>query len=221
MEHGSQGWLQIAVNRCAAIIDGAIRDAEIQLSGEIEWLSPLESDDFAEYVDRQFLDRLGIRLEQRSLGDFWPRGGPHWDGLARCGDSVFLIEAKAHITELDTTPTGAQPRSRLKIEEAMAETKAFLGVTPRTDWTRCFYQYANRLAHLYLLRELNALDAYLLNVYFVGDDTMDKPVSRVGWEAAIALAKAHLGLPNSPWLASYAKDVFIDTGQMVTVVLDG
>ena len=49
---------------------------------------------------------------------------------------------------------------------------------------------------------------------------MSKAVSRAGWEAAVALAKTHLGLPNSPWLASYAKDVCIDTRQMVTVVLD-
>ena len=37
------------------------------------------------------------------------------------------------------------------------------------DWSGTFYQYANRLAHLYLLHELNDVDAWLVFVYFVGD----------------------------------------------------
>ena len=50
---------------------------------------------------------------------------------------------------------------------------------PRTDWSHCFYQYANRLAHLYLLRESNGLDAFLVFVYFVDDRTVPNrdPVS--------------------------------------------
>ena len=215
---GSRRWLQVAVNRCPAVIDAAIRKTGIELAGEIDWRSPLESDSFAEYWDSVFLDRLGIRLERRALKEFWPRGGPHWDGLARCGDGVFLVEAKAHISELDSSPCGAQPKSRRRIEDAMSRTRAFLGIKSETDWTRCFYQYANRLAHLYLLRDLNGIDAYLLNVYFVGDRTLGKPASRDGWEAAVALAKEHLGLPrDSRWLASYAKDVYIETGEMAHV----
>ena len=66
-KYGSQGWLQIAVNRCPTVIDDAIRDAGIELTGEIEWLSPLESDDFAEYTDGEFMDQLGIQLLQRPL----------------------------------------------------------------------------------------------------------------------------------------------------------
>ena len=215
---GSRRWLQVAVNRCPAVIDAAIRETGIDPTGGIDWRSPVESDGFAEYWDSVFLDRLGIRLEHRPLKEFWPRGGPHWDALARCDDSVFLVEAKAHIAELDSTPCGAQPKSRRTIEDAMSRTRAFLWVKSETDWTRCFYQYANRLAHLYLLRELNGIDAYLLNVYFVGDRTLQKPVSRDGWEAAVALAKEHLGLPgDSRWLASYAKDIYIDTRDMAHV----
>ena len=80
---GSQRWLQLAVNRCPTVIDRAIRSADIDLSDSIEWMSPLESDGFAEYQDSAFTDRLGISLEQRALSAFWPTGGPVWDGLAR------------------------------------------------------------------------------------------------------------------------------------------
>ena len=209
--HGSQRWLQIAVNRCPGVIDSAIANALDLCPGEeIEWLSPLESDCFAEYRDARFLKRLGVSLEKRPLKDFWPKKGPQWDGLARtsCG-RLLLLEAKANIPELDSTPTGATRDSLKKIEKALAKTRKFLEVKSRTDWSQCFYQYANRLAHLYLLRELNCLDAYLVFVYFVDDRTRlpdEDPVSREGWEAAISLATKHLGIsPHSQWVSENVK----------------
>lgn len=214
---GSQRWLQIAVNRCPRVIDRAIRDAGIELPGAIEWLSPLEGDGFAEYQDAAFLERLGIRLDRRALGGFWPARGPVWDGLARSGERLLLVEAKAHAGEIDSSPTAAGRDSRAMIEAALAETRAFLGVGSDSDWTRCFYQYANRLAHLYLLRELNGLDAWLLFVYFTGDDTMGRQASREDWECAVALAKARLGLQKSGWLSSHVRDIYVDTGGMRAV----
>ena len=210
---GSQRWLQAAVNNCPAVIDSAIRNAGIHLDDPIVWTSPLDNDDFAEYWDAAFLDRLGVRLVQRRLSDFWPNSGPRWDGLARSGESVFLIEAKANVKELDSSPCKAKPTSTAKIHAALNETRAFLDVDSNTDWTRCFYQYANRLAHLYLLRELNGCDAYLVFVYFVDDHTTE-PVSQRGWRAAVALTKAHLGLPKSDWMSRYVKDTYIDTADL-------
>ncbi len=210
---GSQRWLQIAVNSCPSVIDSAIRNTGIRLDEPIVWNSPLDSDDFAEYMDAAFLKQLGVRLDQRELCDFWPNSGPRWDGLARSGDSVLLIEAKANIRELNSSPCGAQPASRAKIRAALSETRDFLKVTSDTDWTKCFYQYANRLAHLYLLRKLNGCDAYLVFVYFVDDHTT-KPVSQSGWHAAVALAKAHLGLPKSDWASLYVRDAYIDTANL-------
>ena len=220
---GSQRWLQIAVNRCPDVIDSAIVKALDLCPGEeIEWLSPLESDCFAEFRDAKFLKRLGVNLKCRPLKDFWPKKGPQWDGLARtsCG-RLLLLEAKANIPELDSTPTGATRDSLKKIKKSLAETQKFLKVKPRTDWSQCFYQYANRLAHLYLLRELNCLDAYLVFVYFVDDRTRlpdEDPVSREGWEGAVSLATKHLGIPRSnKWVSENVKDVFIDVSDMTHV----
>ena len=217
---GSQRWLQIAVNHCPDIINSAIADAlDLCPSEEIEWLSPLESDCLAEYRDAQFLERLEVCLCSRPLRDFWPKRGPQWDGLARtnCG-RLLLIEAKANIPELNSSPTGATGKSLKKIRESLKETRKFLGVKSNTDWSRSFYQYANRLAHLYLLRELNCLDAYLVFVYFVDDRTRlpdEAPVSREGWEGAVSLATEHLGIPRSnKWVSDNVKDVFIDVGGM-------
>ena len=220
---GSQRWLQIAVNRCPDVINSAIADAlDLCPSEEIEWLSPLESDCFAEYRDAQFLKRLGVSLKCRPLKDFWPKGGPQWDGLARTNrDRILLIEAKANIPELDSTPSGATGDSLKKIRASLGETSDSLRVKPRTDWSQCFYQYANRLAHLYLLRELNCLDAYLVFVYFVGDWTRlpdEDPVSREGWEAVTSLATKHLGISQSnEWVSKNVKDVFIEVSDMTHV----
>ena len=221
---GSQRWLQIAVNRCPDVMNSAIADALDLCSGEeIEWLSPLESDCYAEYRDAQFLERLRVSLDCRPLEDFWPKLGPQWDGLARTNrDRLLLVEAKANIPELDSGPMKAEKEASIKkIKKSLEETKKFLKVSSGTDWSQCFYQYANRLAHLYLLRELNCLDAYLVFVYFVGDWTRlpdEDPVSREGWRAAISLAKRHLGIPrHSPWVFRNVKEVFIDLSDMTDV----
>ena len=154
---GSQRWLQLAVNRCPDVIDEAIAKAiDLEHGETIQWLSPLESDAFTEYKDHAFLERLGISPQYRRLEDFWPTQGPVWDGLARTSDGRCpLIEAKANIPEFDTCPTGASGGSLSKIRNAFDETRAFLRIRSKTDWAKCFYQYGNRLAHLYFLRDLN------------------------------------------------------------------
>ena len=216
---GSQRWLQVAVNRCPEVFGRAIADATGLASGEtIEWVSPLESDAFREYRDQEFLERLRVAPNSRPLAEFWPRRGPQWDGLARTsGGRCVLVEAKANIPEFNSAPSGASPASLRSIQAAFAETKAFLKVGSETVWSRCFYQYANRIAHLYFLREVNKTDAILVFVYFVGDTTRPgvKPVSREGWEAAIALATEHLGLGTScPWLRENVFDMFVDVNDL-------
>lgn len=216
---GSQRWLQVAVNRSPETLDESIARALDLPPGEsIHWLSPLESDGFTEYRDRAFLDILGVDTPYRRLEDFWPRGGPVWDGLAQTsGGRCLLIEAKANIPEFDSSPTAASETSVVRIKEALDETRAFLRVRSEKDWTSCFYQYANRLAHLYFLRELNGIDAALVFVYFTGDTTVPgrAPVTRAGREAVIGLATHHLGIStNNPWMRKYVADVFIDVADL-------
>ena len=216
---GSQRWLQVAVNRCPEVLDRAISGTGRFAPDEVlEWVSPLEDDAFREYRDQEFLDRLGVTLDSQPLGDFWPRRGPRWDGLARTsGGRCVLVEAKANLPEFNSDPSRASPASLRRIQATFAETKAFLKVRVETDWSRRFYQYANRIAHLYFLREVNKVDAVLVFLYFVGDDTRPgvQPVSREGWEATISLANEHLGLrASSPWLRKNVFDVFLDVDDL-------
>ncbi len=221
---GSQRWLQLAVNRCPNVIDEAVAKAiNLDQDETIQWLSPLESDAFTEYRDQGFLERLGIRPQHRHLvGDFWPPGGPVWDGLARTsGGRCLLIEAKANLPEFDSSSTRASQKSLHKIKRALEETRTFLGISSEADWSKCFYQYANRLAHLYFLKELNKIDAALVFAYFVGDTTVPgrDPVSREGWQTAIGLATHHLGVrADSAWIRDNVADVFIDVNDLRPVI---
>jgi hypothetical protein len=166
---GSQRWLQVAVNRLPSTIYDALRvAAKLPPSTRIEWVSPLASESFAEYSDGDVATRLGIELKKRPLEDFWPQRGPRWDGLARAstGD-VFLVEAKAHVAEMVSGPCRASRASRQKIAESLrAVQREIAPNSEKIDWTGTFYQYANRLAHLHLLRRQNGVPAHLVYVYF-------------------------------------------------------
>lgn len=222
-QRGSLKWVQLLVNECPELINGSLREAcMLPSNASISWLSPICTDEFAEYRDQAFLDLLGIHLEQRPLSTFWPRRGPQWDALARSGDGeVFLVEAKAHVGELLSPGTKASSKSKEFIERSLKEVQSFLGVDPIVDWSQALYQYTNRLAHLYLLRELNNVPAFLVFVYFVGDHEMDGPVTVGEWESAIQVVKGILGLRESHRLSKYVHDVFIDVARIEKIVTVG
>ena len=214
--HGGQKWLQILVNERPEVIDRVLANLLGLAQGEqAHWLSPLKDDDYAEYRDQEFITRLGITLGRVPLASFWPRIGPAWDALAKTdrGD-LILVEAKAHIPELVSDPTGASEPSLTKIREGLDATKWFLGSHSDADWATCFYQYTNRLAHLYLLRELNGWPAYLLFLYFINDEEMGGPSTQSEWEGAISLLESFLGIRRQHRLAKYVLHAFIDVEEL-------
>jgi hypothetical protein len=191
---GSLKWIQLLVNQRPELLEEELR-ALVGSRESVEWLSPLREDQFAEYRDGSALELLGVSKLQRPLRDFWPARGPQWDALARVGEALVLVEAKAHIPELFSPPSLAKNEtSRRKIQSALAETKQWLSAQPGLDWSKRFYQYANRLAHLYFLRKVNGLDAHLVFLYFVGDGDMKGPTDPSEWEAATAVLHEALGI---------------------------
>jgi hypothetical protein len=127
-----------------------------------------------------------------NFGQAADRAGTRW--LTDSG-KVILVEAKAQVGEM-VSHTRASPESLSKIRAAIEKTKAAFGVGDDFNWESPFYQYANRLAHLYFMRKLNGLDAYLLFMYFA--DAPDVPsaerCSTDQWRGAIRLAEKALGL---------------------------
>jgi hypothetical protein len=208
---GSQKWLQVLVNNSPEVLNAILRE-QVSLSGNerISWLSPVKDDDYAEYRDKSFLDRLGIILPNRQLTDFWPSRGPVWDGLAKSDTGkIFLVEAKAHIPEAVSSGTGAGPESLKLIRKSLTETKKYLGSKSTNDWSSTFYQYTNRLAHLYLLRVLNDIPVYLVFVYFLNDREMNGPATAAEWQGAVELLHTYLGIRTNR-LSDYIIDVFVD-----------
>jgi hypothetical protein len=202
---GSQRWLQELVAANPQRLDSAIG------LGTLEWLSPLPEDEWAEYRDEAFLDRLGVELTRQPLSSFWPTGGPVWDGLARTpwGASV-LIEAKAHVTEMASSCQAESSASLATIGAAFEATKAAFDVDPEVDWCTGYYQYANRLAHAYLMNELNGVPTELVFLHFVGDSDVDGPASREEWQKAIITVHDALGVLGQ--LPRYVRDAFVDVG---------
>lgn len=218
---GSQRWLQIAVNRAPEALNEPLRTAlALPSDHTVEWRSPRTDHGHLEYRDGAFLDLLECTLNKRKLNDFWPTRGPMWDGLARTtsGD-LLLVEAKAHIPEIISGRTRASGDSRNRIGAALRETQQALA--PRSldyvDWSGAFYQYANRLAHLYLLRELNGLPAHLVYVYFLNARDVSGPSEVAEWVGAIKVVEGYLGLGQHR-LSRYIHKLFVDVRPLERVV---
>jgi len=115
---GSLKQLQNLVNNNQKLIDNRIKGHLNLLSkSKIEWLSPLVEDDCAEYTDDDFIKRIGLEPDEINLERFWPRRGANWDALAKTdNDEIILVEAKANIPEMVSSPSGAGEKSMKLIE---------------------------------------------------------------------------------------------------------
>ena len=177
--------------------------------GAVDWQSPRADDAFAESIAIRRSSTGSGSAPRRALTKFWPLGGPQWDalGLGERGE-VVLVEAKAHVKELLSTPTQATGDNLKMIQAALFEAASALGAMPGTDWSQRFYQYANRLAHAWFLADANEVPARLVFVHFIGDSDMDGPSSRREWEAALTVLHEALGLRGR--MPSHVVEAFID-----------
>ncbi|MBL8869640.1 MAG: hypothetical protein JNK90_07585 [Planctomycetaceae bacterium] len=208
---GSQYWLQKLA--CPnSILTNSISSAIGVTPESLEWLSPLPTDEYAEYRDEDFINLLGIELH-KPLKEFWPRNGPQWDGLARSGSKLILIEAKAHLDELASPRCGAKQKSYERITRSLLETQLYMSATPKIEWTGTGYQYANRLAHLYFLRCLNNINAQMVFVNFANDPTVTNPVSECEWEGAIRFMNVLLGMRRNR-LSKFIHHIVIDVSKV-------
>src|SRR4029078_11196556 len=146
---------------------------------------------------RHALKKAGVEaLPVRALSDFWPARGPVWDAIGRTTEGVAIfVEAKAHIPEAASPGTRASPTSLELISRSLEEARRWYAPKASASWTGTFYQYANRLAHHYFLREVNKVPTKLVFVYFTHDPDMTGPENESEWHGAIRLLHAALGLP--------------------------
>lgn len=209
---GSQKWIQEIIEKFPDILLRHIQQhKKLQGVQNIDWVSPIKEDNFAEYRDTGFLAKLGLEEYSNALSSFWPEGGPQWDALGIDTYNrrrVFLVEAKSHISELITICRACHPKSIEQIDSSIQKTQKFLGIKPIIPWTEGFYQYANRIAHLYFMRQIAKVDAFLLFIYFLNDNTLI-PTTKEQWLGALEIQEKLMGL-SSHKLQQFIVKIFID-----------
>jgi hypothetical protein len=212
---GSHRWLQVAVNEKPELLNQPLRRSlGVSEDVAIEWLFPVLKHNYWEYRDKACLAQLGVELESRALSDFWPARGPMWDDLARTADGqVLLVEAKAHLPELISPRCKASEPALKRIQASLREVQNDLAPRSNTDWSGIFYQYANRLAHLHLLRTQNKVKAHLVFVYFLNAGDVFGPATREGWLEAIRLVEGYLGVHKHK-LSRYVHKLFVDVPEL-------
>lgn len=217
---GSQLQVQLYVTEHPRDLSVAVLDQVPELSERaagIEWVAPLPPS-FHEPRDAEFLRAVGLHHLASDLRAFWPARGPVWDALAivrvRGGSQgVLLCEGKSHPAEIYGSGTKAGPASRLRIAEALGATQRWLGVRedperwmdplrPEELGHSSLYQSANRYAHLYWLRHLHGVEAWLVHLLFVDDPTY-RPTPWNVWEPEIERIEAELGLTGAVPHASH------------------
>lgn len=222
---GSRMYIQDIVNDNPQYLNKLILSSSISLATyvrqEPEWVSPLEKDPltekkYKEYRDDGFLWPIKQAFLYKKLGDFWPAGGPQWDALATVKgkdgtNGVLIVEAKANIPELGgpTYACGAEsPKSLDKIKRSFASVKIELGVTPDADWMGDYYQYANRLAHLYFLHVICQVPTWLVYVYFIGGRKVSSLSSAEDWQNELNKRRETLGIPKKHMLTQQTIEIF-------------
>ena len=71
-----------------------------------------------------------------------------------------------------------------------------------------------RMAHLYLLRHLNQIPAYLIFVYFVQAEDVKGPETMAEWKAALSIVKRVLGIGGHHRLSRFVLEVFIPVTEL-------
>ena len=184
---------------------------DFKFAPDLEW--PGKGWPDAELKGLEFLyDRGELKARWES---FWPtgRGIHNWDSVGWIGAGpdreLLLVEAKAHTAEMESA-CGAGPVSIQKIKEAFERVKKGLDVNSGGDWTKGYYQAANRIATLYFL-EQEGIRTQLLFVYFCGDRFPRKecPVSEQEWKPAIEAQQRYLGLESQHGLSGRIHRLFL------------
>ncbi|MFZ3048813.1 MAG: hypothetical protein WA151_23095 [Desulfatirhabdiaceae bacterium] len=177
------------VREYPGLLGTAIADAFGWPETVIDWRSPIQGDDFAEYYDQTFLDHLGVDELTMPLEEFWPKSGPRRDGLARTTNGkLILVEAKTHIDETVDFRSKASTDTLRWIEQRLDEAKAAFRASKDACWYASLYQMANRLAHLYYLAGINKKDTYLVFIDFLRTHRMflNQPLGKNGKELFVS-----------------------------------
>lgn len=193
-------------------------DSSITGDVEIKGLSFLQSDEIKDHLSNELLDKI---KKEYIIG--W-ENTQSWDAIFLKGNTIFLVEAKAHRDELKSGNDIHGGKSHKEIKSFIGRQFSSLGINENDEWLKNYYQFANRLATtIFLKKHLNDinLDVKLLYIYFVNGylkkikegnvlyPTINKNTNKRRFKQAIKKEKEILGLKDVP-LNDYLVELFID-----------
>jgi len=214
---GSKRWIQLLVNQRPELIDRELRaGAKLAPGTKITWHSPLANDGYREHFGAAVREHLGLDPSM-PLREFWPKRGPQWDAIAQAstGD-VFLVEAKAHVGEMQSGGMRARDAaSRETIRRSLGAVQRELAPHSTVDaWTGPFYQFANRIAHLHFWRGGDKNRVHLVLLHFINDSS-HHPTTREAFESRHAEIEHALGL-GTHRLSPFIHKLFIDVNALTS-----
>lgn len=157
--------------------------------------------------------------------EFWPQTGnvPNWDAIGRLESQscteYLLVEAKAHVEELQSSCSASKKGGLDMIREALYATIKASGFAKDVEnWLNPYYQYSNRLANLHFLLE-HDVPARLVFIYFCGDNWGGKtlrsgkppncPKEAQEWDAHLKAVYNRLGLNGQSKLEVRVHSLFL------------
>ncbi len=123
-----------------------------------------------ELMGLSFLERLypiqypAVKAEYERYKIYHRNAWQNWDAIFTHNDTLYLVEAKAHVSELSSGNDEHGDHSREEILRYFKEQLPDLPVS--RIWLQDYYQMANRLATAALLNK-NGIKAKVLYIYFV------------------------------------------------------
>ena len=175
--------------------------------GNINWLSPLASDSFKEYyletIAKKFPKETGLENMDWS---FWKATRkPQWDavGIGE-DDTLIIVEAKAHTSEIEGRGSNAKGDSYLQKKEQIEN---IMGKDP--IWMKEYYQTANRILYLSKLKEYYGSNRNVVLVFlnFINDVSYI-PESKEVWNEYLKKMKQNHPIPDS--MIDSIKYIFMD-----------
>jgi hypothetical protein len=173
-----------------------------------------------EYTGIDFFPDDIKKLLDDNWKKYWPQTGTpqNWDAILHfyeeaepeLADKWIIVEAKAHLDELNTSSGATNQNSIQMIDSAFEATRKRFNINTHNNWREHYYQFANRLAFVNFMLD-NNIKCSFLNIYFINgwpNDPAKNVTDEASWRRKIEDEYSYLGITDEA--KQYIQEVFID-----------